>query len=59
METKKIFANESYVLTNGVAYSLDYICLGCNDSPSNWYQITLEEYQTILAEEEARNNVLY
>lgn len=37
MEFIKIFANEGYVLTNGVAYSLDYICLGCNDSPSNWY----------------------
>lgn len=59
MEFIKIFANEGYVLTNGVAYSLDYICLGCNDSPDNWHQITIEEYNTILAEEEARNNVLY
>jgi hypothetical protein len=51
IELKKITAAEGYVLTNGDVYSKE-IYLGVNDSPSNWYEITEEEYEEILAKEE-------
>ena len=43
MRTKK--AKDGMVLTNGEAYSSvgGYIQLGVNDSPDNWYEITVED----------------
>ena len=51
MELRIITASEGMVLTNGEAYGKS-ICLGKNDSPENWREITLEKYENILAEQE-------
>lgn len=34
--------DKGYLLTNGELYS-DMVFLGCNDSPSNWHDILIEE----------------
>jgi hypothetical protein len=47
----KITADKGKVLTNGQAYSKE-IYLGKNDSSENWHEITEEEYQAILKEQE-------
>ena len=56
MEIKQITqtilnASEGYVLTNGISYGYT-VALGAYDSPDNWYEITVEEYESILAEEQ-------
>lgn len=38
-----IEAEEGYCLTNGQGIYGHSICLGINDSPSNWYEIKEEE----------------
>lgn len=45
------------VLTNGEAYGKT-IYLGINDKPENWYEITDEEYEEILKEQEEALDVL-
>lgn len=51
VELKKLTADEGKVLTNGTVYG-KVIHLGVNDSESNWYEITEEEYAKISAESE-------
>ena len=51
IELKKITASDGMVLTNGNAYGKE-IYLGVNDAPENWHEITEEEYNKILAEQE-------
>ena len=51
MELRKLVANEGMVLTNGEIYSKE-VYLGVIDKPENWYEITEEEYKTILEKEE-------
>lgn len=43
----KLQAEEGMVLTNGDSYSSigGSVYLGINDNPSNWYEITAEEYE--------------
>ena len=54
-ELRPIYPSEGKVLTNGLIYSDEVIYLGVNDSEENYYEITKEEYEQILApEEEAR-----
>ena len=55
IEIKKITASEGMVLTNGEAYSSvgGSVYLGTNDSADNWREITEEEYNDIVAEQEA------
>ena len=50
MELRVITASEGMVLTNGEAYGKS-ICLGKNDSPENWREITIKEYEEIKAKE--------
>jgi hypothetical protein len=52
IELRKMTASEGMMLTNGEAYS-EEVYLGKNDSAENWHEITDEEYQKILKEEEA------
>ena len=52
IELRKLEASDGMVLTDGEAYGKE-IYLGRNDSPDNWYEITDEEYKTIVAEQEA------
>lgn len=49
-----IFADEGKVLTNGEIYGTQ-IFLAVSDSTDNYREITQEEYDNILAEEEKRN----
>lgn len=51
IKLRKMVATDGFVLTNGDVYSKE-IYLGKNDKPENWHEITDEEYQTILAEQE-------
>lgn len=51
MEIKTIIASEGMILTNGSAYGRR-IALGSLDSAENWHEITIEEYERILAEQE-------
>ena len=46
-----IEASEGHILTNGSAYG-KVVSLGVGDSAENWHEITVEEYEEILAEEE-------
>lgn len=46
----KVTANEGMVLTNGEAFGKS-ITLGKNDDKRNWYEITEEEYEKILAKD--------
>ena len=51
IELRKITASEGMVLTNGEVYSKE-VYLGCNDNPDNWHEITEEEYEEILQQEQ-------
>ena len=50
MERTKLIANEGMILTNGEVCG-KMIYLGVDDKPENWYEISLEEYEKIKAEE--------
>lgn len=52
----KITADEGKMLTDGATYSKE-VYLGRNDSVENWHEITEEEYQAIIAEENAISEV--
>lgn len=51
IELRKMIASKYMILTNGKAYGKE-IYLGVNDSPNNWWEITEEEYEEILEEQE-------
>lgn len=48
----KITPSPGMVLTDGLTFSFDYVLVGRNDSPDNWHEITVEEYEKIMAEQE-------
>ena len=50
-------ADEGKILTNGSVYG-KYIALGNGDNPENYYEITEEEYQAHLDEENDQPIVL-
>lgn len=54
IEIKKLTASDGMVLTNGETYSSvgGEVYLGINDSAENWKEITKEEYESVLAEQE-------
>lgn len=51
MELRKITASDGMWLTDGEAYGKT-VYLGVNDKPENWYEISEQEYEEILAEQE-------
>lgn len=54
MEIKNVtilYAGEGMMLTNGNAYGKT-VALGAGDSPENWHEITMEEYQNIFETED-------
>lgn len=51
MSRKIITASEGMILTNGTLYGRR-IALGDWDSAENYHEITIEEYERILAEQE-------
>ena len=53
IEITKITPSEGMVLTNGETYALNGVHVGKNDSIDNWYEITIEEYEKIVAKREA------
>jgi hypothetical protein len=52
IELRKLTASEGMMLTNGEIYGKE-IYLGVNDSPDNWHEVTVEEYETKMSEMEA------
>ena len=55
IEITKITASNGMILTNGEVYS-EEVYLSVNDSPDNWHEIALEEYEAIKAEQEDEIN---
>lgn len=55
IEIRKITASKGMVLTNGEAYSSvgGDVYLGKNDSVENWHEITEEEYNSLVSEQES------
>ena len=52
-EMRELKAAAGKVLTNGETFSSvgGSVYLGVNDNPENWHEITEEEYNAILSEE--------
>lgn len=57
IEIIKITPSEGMVLTNGETYSFDFVHVGKNDSVNNWREITIEEYNAIMAEQEETETI--
>lgn len=53
IKTIKIEADEGKILTDGTTYG-SVIFLGAGKSADDFYEITREEYERIMAEEEAK-----
>ena len=53
VELRVLTASNGMVLTDGEVYSSvgGQVYLGVNDSPENWYEITEEEYNSIVEQE--------
>lgn len=49
-------ASEGHKLTNGTAYGSS-IVLGAGDSPDNWQEITVEEYNGIMKAQESEDSI--
>ena len=47
-----IKAGEGHILTNGSSYGNKVVALGVGDKPENWSEITTEEYEKILEEQD-------
>lgn len=50
----KLTASDGMVLTNGESFG-KVVYLGVYDTPDNWHEITEEEYNAIIEEEENQN----
>ncbi len=57
IELIKLTPSEGMVLTNGETYSTE-VYLGKNDSPDNWHEITVEEYEKVLEKEMEENRMI-
>ena len=52
MKRIKLTASEGMTFTNGEVYG-KIVYLGVNDKPENWHEISEEEYQAKMTENEA------
>lgn len=50
IELRKLTANDGMILTNGEVYGKE-IYLGVNDSPDNWHEVSIAEYEAKMKEE--------
>jgi hypothetical protein len=55
---KKLEPSEGMRLTNGTDIAEGSVYLGVGDSADNWYEITEEEAENIMAERDAANEVI-
>lgn len=53
IEITKLTASDGMMLTNGEMYGIEAY-LSVNDSPDNWHEISVEEYERIMAEQEIK-----
>lgn len=51
IELRKLTASDGMILTNGEVYGKE-IYLGVNDIPDNWHEVSMEEYEKKMAEQE-------
>lgn len=51
IKTIMLEASEGHILTNGKAYG-KIVALGATDSVDNWYEITEEEYNEAMIQDE-------
>lgn len=51
INSNELKAEKGMKLTNGHTFG-DTVCLSELDSVDNWYEITVEEYETIIAKQE-------
>jgi len=51
IELRKLTADSGKVLTNGREYGTE-IYLGAGDSPENWQEISEEEYEALLEQQD-------
>lgn len=49
---RELYADDGMILTNGEIFGA-VVSLAKNDEPERWREITIEEYETMLAETEA------
>lgn len=54
IELRKLTANDGMILTNGEVYGRE-IYLGVNDSPDNWHEVTIDEYESAMADAESED----
>lgn len=57
IELTKLIPSEGMVLTDGEAYGEKVVYLGKNDSPDNWHEITIEEYNEIIKKQEGDDKI--
>lgn len=58
MSRLKMEATEGMILTNGETYGTE-VYLGSGDSPDNWYEISLAEYEKRMEEQNHETDHFY
>ena len=58
MRRLKMTATEGMILTNGETYGVE-VYIGTGDSPDNWWEISLEEYECKKEEQNYETDHLY
>lgn len=58
MNRLKMVATDGMILTNGETYGTE-VYLGSGDSPDNWYEIPLAEYEKRMEEQNHETDHFY
>ena len=58
MNRLKMVATDGMILTNGETYGTE-VYLGSGDSPDNWYEIPLAEYEKKMEEQNHETDHFY